>query len=186
MATWIWAIVAAGAVAVLFVVVLGLVRARRRRGLRRQFGPEYDRTLDRAGSKSGAEAELAGRAERRRDFEVRSLPPGARRSYAVAWQDVQARFVDSPADCVEEADVLVTRLLRERGYPVDDFGERSDLVSVDHPDVVEDYRGAHRVAVAETAGKATTEDRRQAMVHFRSLFTALLGRSQESEAGVPS
>lgn len=178
MATWLLAVIIAAAVLILALAVIGAVRARRRAALKRRFGPEYDRTVDDADSRRKAERELDERAARREKFETRQLKPEVRQRYAAAWRDTQGRFVDGPADAVQEADVLVTRLMRECGYPVEGFSDRSDFVSTDHPHLAEDYREAHRVAVAETEGKVTTEDRRKAMVHFRSLFNALLGEDE--------
>jgi hypothetical protein len=170
-----WAIVAVAVVLVVLLIVVGAVRARRRAALKRQFGPEYDRTLESADKRKDAERQLEERAERRQQFELRDLAPEQRERYSRAWADTQARFVDAPADAVQEADVLVTRLMRDCGYPVEGFDDRSDFMSVDHPHLVDDYRAAHRVAVADTDGKVSTEDRREAMVHFRALFSALLG-----------
>jgi hypothetical protein len=174
-ATWLLTVIVVAAVVILALVIVAVVRARRRAELKRRFGPEYDRTIEDAGGRHKGERRLDERAERREQFETRQLEPELRQRYAAAWRETQARFVDAPADAVQEADVLVTRVMRDSGYPVDGFESRSDFVSVDHPHLAEDYRAAHRIAVAETAGRVTTEDRRQAMVHFRSLFAALLG-----------
>jgi hypothetical protein len=179
-ATWLLAVIVVAAVLIVALVVIGAVRARRRAALKRRFGPEYDRTVEGADSRRKAERELDERAARREQFEVRQLPPEVRQRYSAAWRDTQARFVDAPADAVQEADVLVTRLMRDCGYPVEGFNDRSDFVSTDHPHLAEDYRGAHRIAVAETEGKVSTEDRRKAMVHFRNLFSALLGEDELS------
>ncbi|MBV8295596.1 MAG: hypothetical protein JO085_02070 [Acidimicrobiia bacterium] len=179
MASWLIGIIVVVAAFIVVLVALAALRARRRAELRRQFGPEYDRTVDEMGGRRRAEAELSRRAERRQEFEVRPLAPEARRRYSESWQDVQTRFVDAPADAVQEADVLVTKLMRDRGYPVDGFDDRNQFVSVDHPDLVENYRRAHRIAVADTEKEVSTEDRRQAMVHYRSLFEALLGSEEE-------
>jgi hypothetical protein len=177
-ATWLLAVIVVAAVLIIAFVVIGTVRARRRAALKNRFGPEYDRTVEGADSRRKAERELDERAERRAQFETRELKPEVRQRYSAAWRDTQARFVDAPADAVQEADVLVTRLMRDCGYPVEGFDDRSDFVSVDHPHLAEDYRGAHRVAIAETEGKVSTEDRRKAMVHFRALFNALLGEDE--------
>jgi hypothetical protein len=177
-ATWFWAVVAAAVVVIIAIVVIVAVRARRRATLKRRFGPEYDRTVEDADSRRQAERELDERASRREKFQTRELEPEVRQRYAAAWRDTQSRFVDGPADAVQEADVLVTRVMRDCGYPVEGFNDRSDFVSVDHPHLAEDYREAHRIAVADTEGKVTTEDRRKAMVHFRSLFNALLGEDE--------
>jgi hypothetical protein len=97
---------------------------------------------------------------------------------------VQARFVDRPSDAVREADVLVTKVMQERGYPVENFEQRSSDISVDHPHVVDNYRAAHGISMADQQGKASTEDLRQAMVHYRSLFDELLGdRPRQEDAG---
>ncbi|MBV9042858.1 MAG: hypothetical protein JOZ68_17795 [Acidimicrobiia bacterium] len=173
MASWLIGVIVVAALFVIVLVALTAVRMQRRRRLRRQFGPEYDRTVDERGRRK-AENELAQRAERREQVDLKPLAPEARRLYAASWEQVQARFVDAPADAVQEADVLVAKVMRDCGYPVDGFDDRSDFVSVDHPHLVEDYRAAHRTAVADTGGTVSTEDRRQAMVHFRSLFEALL------------
>jgi hypothetical protein len=175
MSVLVWALFAVAVVLVVVAAVAAAVTKSRSRRLRSRFGPEYDRTLDGASSKKDGEAELARRAERRDGFEIKTLSPDEQRRYAERWQEIQARFVDAPADSVQEADVLVTRVMRECGYPIESFDDRSEFVSVDHPQLVEDYRAAHRIAVADTGGQVTTEDRRKGMVHFRSLFEALLG-----------
>src|SRR3954447_24487474 len=176
-----WAVIAVAAVLVIALIVMAVMRSRRRAALKRQFGPEYDRAVDRADNRSEAERRLAERAERRQQFQLRQLEPEMRRRYSQAWAETQTRFVDAPADAVQEADVLVTRLMRDCGYPVEGFEDRSDFMSVDHPHLADDYRAAHRVAVADTGGKVSTEDRRKAMVHFRRMFAALLG--EDNAAG---
>jgi hypothetical protein len=167
-------------VAILVVIVLLALlaffagRQRRSRKLQDRFGPEYDRTVEQAGDRRTAEADLQERAERRERFDIVPLEPEARTRYVEAWRHTQAQFVDEPAEATREADRLITSVMRDRGYPVDDFEQRAADISVDHPQVVDDYRAAHAIAAANDRSEASTEDLRQALVHYRSLFEELL------------
>ena len=164
-------------VAVLVVaVIVGAMQMQRRRSARLQdrFGPEYQQVVADVGSRRAGESELADREERREALDIRPLDADARGQYSAAWQDVQARFVDSPNDAVGEADRLVHQVMRERGYPMDDFDQRAADISVDHAGVVSDYRAAHDISERNDAGQASTEDLRLAMVHYRALFQDLL------------
>jgi hypothetical protein len=174
MSPWIWVVIAVVVIAVIAIVAWYAARRRRTEGLRRQFGPEYDRTVDETGRPRAAESELEERRRRREELDIRPLAPGARARYADEWRDVQARFVDDPSGAVAQADTLVTQVMRERGYPMDEFEQRAADVSVDHPQVVGDYRAAHDISMRAAAGRAETEDLRQAMVHYRALFEDLL------------
>jgi hypothetical protein len=165
---WGWALVAVGAIIVIALVVWQGMKARRTRTLQGRFGPEYDRTLERADDKREAEADLAARAKRRDELDIRPLPSASRDRYVEEWQHVQARFVDDPGGAVREADTLIQSVMRERGYPVDDFEQRAADISVDHPHVVENYRSGHRLRSGDT------EQQRQAMVHYRRLFDELV------------
>ena len=158
-------------------------RQRRSRKLQETFGPEYDRTVEQAGDRKAAEAELKERAERRGGFDIVALEPEARARYVEAWRHTQAQFVDEPAEATREADRLITSVMRDRGYPVDDFDQRAADLSVDHPQVVDDYRAAHTIAVANDRSEASTEDLRQALVHYRSLFEDLLEDRPAEERG---
>jgi hypothetical protein len=162
------------AVIVLALVIWRALAARRSRSLQGRFGPEYQRTLEGADSKRDAEADLAARAERRDALEIRPLPPAARERYMGEWQQVQTRFVDDPQGAVQNADMLIQSVMGDRGYPMDDFDQRAADVSVDHPQVVENYREGHRLARAAATGDGTTEDLRQAMQHYRALFEELV------------
>ena len=164
-------------VAVVIIALLAVVVARRRRsqGLQSRFGPEYPRAVARADDRRAAESQLAEREQRHRRLDIVELEPADRARYQEAWRAAQGRFVDDPATATGEADALVTEVLRERGYPVEDFDQQADDVSVDHPDVVENYRAAHVVARANGQGLASTDDLRQAFGHYRSLFAELLG-----------
>jgi hypothetical protein len=174
MPTWAWIVIAVAAVVVVALILWGALRARRTRTLREGFGPEYDRTVADAPSRREAEADLTERQKRREELDIRPLDPDARDRYVESWQATQARFVDDPGGAITEADVLIQQVMRERGYPVQDFEQRAADVSVDHPEVVNNYRAAHGISVAHEREKATTEDLRQAMVHYRSLFDELL------------
>ena len=182
MDAWVWIVIV---VAVLVIGVAAYLVATRRRtdALRERFGPEYDKTVDEAGGRRAAESELKDRVERRQDLDIRPLPPASADRYAGEWRDVQARFVDSPGTAVGEADRLVIAVLRERGYPVDDFEQRAADISVDHADVVENYRAAHGISLANDEGRASTEDLRQAMVHYRTLFERLLDGNAAGPTG---
>jgi hypothetical protein len=174
----IWVLVAVLVVAVVVLAVL-LMRSRRSERLQEQFGPEYERAVEERGDRRQAEAELAERRDRRAHLDIRPLDPSARERYAERWQAAQRHFVDQPGPAVGEADALVSAVMSERGYPVsDEFDQRAADISVDHPVVVEHYRAAHAISQRATAGDATTEDLRQAMVHFRALFDELLGREE--------
>jgi hypothetical protein len=168
-------------VAIIVIAVVVLVAAaflawqrQRSRRLQERFGPEYDRTLERSGDRRAAEAELTEREQRRRKLDVVELEPAARERYREAWQVTQGRFVDDPGGATRAADELVARVMRDRGYPVDEFEQRAADISVDHPQVVEDYRAAHAVSLANERDLASTDDLRQAFVHYRALFTELL------------
>jgi hypothetical protein len=159
---------------VLAIVVWQALARRRTRQLQEQFGPEYDRTVGTAESKGEAEAELQAREERRRELEIRPLPSAARYRFLEAWQGVQSQFVDDPSAAVARADELIQSVMSERGYPVEDFEQRAADVSVDHPQVVENYREGHRLAQSSANGSGSTEDLRQAMRRYRALFDELV------------
>lgn len=176
----VWVIIAVLAVLAVIAVVTAVRAEKRRRSteLRHHFGREYERTVDETGDRRAAESELAERAKRRRKWEIRDLDPETRERYAEWWEEAQRHFVDRPHMAIARADELVTEVMSRRGYPVsDDFERRAADVSVDHPEVVERYRAAHDISQRSAAGRATTEDLRQAMVHFRALFAELLAPS---------
>lgn len=176
MPTWAWIVI----VLVAALIVLGAIAAwtqqRKRSQLQERFGSEYDRTVSEHGERRAAEKELAERERKRDQLDIVPLPPEAQKEYSASWQQVQGRFVDDPADAVSDADRLVTDVMRDRGYPIDDFDQRADDISVDHPDLVQNYRAAHAVYVKASDGNggASTEDLRQGFVHYRALFTELL------------
>jgi len=162
---------------VVIAVIIALAlreRKRKREHLRERFGPEYEREVEERGRKGKAESELERREKRRERMEIRPLEPAARERYVASWGETQARFVDDPDRAVGEADVLVIDVMRDRGYPVDDFEQRASDVSVDHPHVVENYRSAHGIAERHRRGDATTEELRRALQHYRALFDDLL------------
>ena len=173
MDVWVWIVIAVVAVAVVAAAVAGWQATRRRR-LRQTFGPEYDRAVADAPTRREAESELDERLKRRDELQVRPLSPQAAERYEREWEDVQARFVDDPIGATRESDRLVQQVMSERGYPMDDFDRRADLISVDHPTVVADYRQAHDTYLAHDRGDASTDDLRHAMLHYRSLFDELL------------
>jgi hypothetical protein len=183
MSTWVWIVIAV-VVVVIIVAVVAAAASRKRRTQRLQegFGPEYDRAVETTGNRKSAEQELQQRQERRETLNIRDLAPAARERYANEWREVQVRFVDNPGGAVREADTLVQNVMRERGYPTDDFEQRAADISVDHPHVVEHYRAAHGIWAANERGEATTEDLRQSLVHYRSLFDELLGTGGADEA----
>jgi hypothetical protein len=175
MDTWIWIVIAAVVVVVVIALALmALARSRRRHHLQERFGPEYDHTVEGAGRRRQAERELREREQRHDELDLRPLSEASRQRYTQQWQEMQSGFVDRPQVAVADADRLITDLMRERGYPVDDFETRSDLVSVDHPQVVENYRTAHGIARRTVDGRTTTEDLRQAVVSYRALFEEML------------
>lgn len=172
MPAWAWVLIAIAVVVVLALVVWQALGARRTKRLKSRFGPEYERTVGGAENKKDAEAELAARQERREQFDIRPLSDASRTRYREQWRDVQAQFVDSPTAAVSAGDALIKAVMLERGYPVDDFDQRAADLSVDHPQVVEHYREGHRLA--QLGDSASTEDMRQAMRHYRSLFDELV------------
>ena len=186
MPDWVWIVIVVVAVALLVLALWALAARRRRERLQGRFGPEYDRAVAEQGSRREAEADLARREEKRARLDIVPLAPEARERYSRSWQELQNRFVDEPSGTLVDADQLVTDVMRERGYPMDEFDQRVADISVDHPDVVEHYRAAHAIHGASEAGDASTEDLRQAVVHYRALFDELLESDQADEEEVPN
>jgi hypothetical protein len=182
MATWVWILIVIAAVV---VVVLVAVAARQRRttALRQRFGPEYDRAVEARDGRRLAEADLRDREKQRAQLDIRPLPEGERVRFAEEWREVQERFVDQPSDAVVAADRLVYGVMEARGYPMGDFDAQAGLVSVDHPEVVENYRIAHGIRERAQAQQAGTEDLREALLRYRSLFSELL-EADDGQAGV--
>ncbi len=178
---WLPIAIIVAAVIVILVVLWVVLQRRRRSRLREHFGPEYDHVLEETGSSRKAAAELEARERRVEDLDIRRLTPDEAAAFASEWKDVQVKFVDNPQLATAEADDLVGRVMRARGYPVTDFDRRAEDVSVHHPDVVEHYRAAHDVAQRAGRGEASTEDLRQALIHYRALFDDLL----ETREGAP-
>jgi hypothetical protein len=172
-------------VIVLVVAVAGLMMSMQRRKsaqLQSRFGPEYDRVVERAPNRREAEQELSAVAEKRDALQIRELSAAAAERWRQEWRAVQARFVDAPAEAVRSADDLVTSIMRDRGYPVEDFDERASLVAADYPDVVEHYReGRAGYQRHLQTGDTDTEELRRSFVHYRALFESLV--SPDAHAG---
>jgi FtsZ-interacting cell division protein ZipA len=167
-------VVAIVVIAAIAVVGYRLAKQRRTTGLREQYGPEYDRALEQADSQREAESELQDRSKRHEKLELRGLDSSERGDFERRWSDVQRQFVDDPSNAVRNADRLVVEVMAARGYPVEDFDQRADDLSVSHPEVTQRYREARRIAQANEDGNADTEELRQAVTSYRSLVLALL------------
>jgi hypothetical protein len=175
-------------VIILIVVIVVLIalggmlylRHQRSERLRTDFGSEYDRKVADSSSRSAGEKELTERQKRHRSMDIHPLDREERDSYRTSWEHLQGQFVDSPATAVREADTLVVAIMRKRGYPTDNFDQRADDISVEHPEVVQHYRAAHKVAMAQEKGDAGTEELRKAAISYRSLVQALLEDKPEA------
>jgi hypothetical protein len=167
-------IIAALVIVGAIVIVSVLSRQRRTHRLKDHFGPEYDRTVREAHNRTRAERDLAAREKRVKKFTIRPLASSEKSRYADLWHAQQARFVDNPESAVSDADHLVEEVMRVRGYPIGDFDQNAADISVDHPLVVEEYRAGHDITMRHRRGQATTEDLRNAMLHYRRLFEDLL------------
>lgn len=149
--------------------------------LRKKFGSEYNYTLEQTGDRRAAEAALAEREKRINKLEIHALDEEKRNRYHDEWLNIQAHFVDDPAKSVEQADRLITEVMVARGFPVADFEQRAADLSVMYPDLVSNYRSAYDIAMKNQNDGASTEDLRQAIVYYRSLFEELLGNVEAKE-----
>jgi FtsZ-interacting cell division protein ZipA len=172
-------------IALIVIAAIAFATSRKRRSLRlkQRFGPEYDRVLQREGDTRKAEGVLEFRQKRREKFKIHPLSPTDKASFDTRWREVQARFVDDPRGAVTVADSLVTDVMQARGYPIGEFEQRAADLSVDYPVIVDNYRAAHAIALRHSAGQASTEDLRQAMVHYRTLFQELLDEKHSERKG---
>jgi uncharacterized membrane protein len=167
-------LIAVAAIAAIALVAFMVEQKRRSQRLRERFGPEYDRVVKQEGTVRRGEEVLQFRAAKREKLQIRTLSPSARTGFAERWRSTQAQFVDDPKSAVANADHLVNEVMQARGYPMGEFEQQASLISVDHPIVVNSYRSAHEIAERHNRGQASTEDLRQAMVYYRSLFDELL------------
>ena len=163
------------------VVLVGLAlaagvatRRRGRRQLQEQFGPEYERTVATTGDEKRADAQLRDRVDERERLQLRPLSGVDRDTFSQEWRGIQGRFVDAPDDSLVQADGLLSRVMGQCGYPVEDFDRQADLISVDHAHLVENYRKARVIRDASLQGPIETEQQRQALLAYRALFTELL------------
>jgi FtsZ-interacting cell division protein ZipA len=171
-AAWVMLIIA---IAAILIAVITAVRARHSKMLRSRFGPEYDHLVQERGNTARAEKEMEYRSKRVEKFNIRRLTLEECNGFAAEWRTTQERFVDDPRAAVAEADELVQRAMRARGYPVAaDFEERAADLSVDHAAVVENYRAAHAIAIRDVRGRVSTEELRTAMKYYRALFEDLV------------
>jgi hypothetical protein len=172
-------------VLVLMIVgaILAPIFARRKRSERfhDQFGPEYDRTVQTMGNEKKAQTELDERRKHVETLNIRPLSISERERYLADWTAVQAKFVDQPGQATVEADHLIMEVMQIRAYPVSDFDQRAADISVNYPALVSNYRAAREIAIKNENHQANTEDLRQAMIYYRSLFDELL----KTETGGP-
>ena len=170
---WIW--IALGVLALLIVVGLVARGARRSRSesLREQYGSEYDHALSTHGNRKKAERDLVERAEQVKKYNIVPLQANDRERFRRDWQKVEAHFLERPTTAVVEADELIADIMRTRGYPMGDFERHAADLSVTHPRITDHYRAGHKV-ITESPGSASTEDLRQAMLHYRALFDELI------------
>jgi hypothetical protein len=162
------------AAVLLIGVAIWYSQKRRTDQLRSRFGPEYEHAVEEVGDRRKAEAHLAEREKRVEALSLRPLTAEERDRFGALWRKVQADFVDDPSGAIGHADGVLGDVMSTRGYPVRDFDQVAEDISVDHPQVVEHYRAAHAVAVRHERGEADTEALRQAMIHYRELFEELV------------
>lgn len=174
MDTWLWiAIVAVAAVAVIAIAAYAWSKSRARR-YRSAYGSEYEHLVGETGSERAARQEIERREKRVKTFDIRPLDPGDANRFTHEWTVTQTKFVDEPVDSVVRADCLIGEVMTLRGYPLTDFEQQAADLSVDHPDLVRNYRSAHEIAARSRDGEATTEELRRAMMQYRDLFDELL------------
>ncbi len=175
-------IIAIVLVLVIIGAILGLVFARRRRSeqLQDHFGPEYDHTVQTMGDEKKAQTELNERQKHVEALDIRPLSVSERERYLADWTAVQSKFVDEPGQAIVDADRLIMEVMQLRAYPVSDFEQRAADISVNYPDLVSNYRAAREIAIKNKQNLADTEELRQAMIYYQSLFEELL----ETEAVV--
>jgi hypothetical protein len=166
---------------VVVVIVVGLVAwlaqtQLRRKRLRERFGPEYERVVEEGDDRRTAERELADREKRHAELDIKPLSDTERKRFSTEWTLIQERFVDSPGNAVAEADRLVMVVMGERGYPTEGYQQQVSDLSVRHATTLDHYRTAHEIKSRNDEDRASTEDLREAMVHYRSLFEDLLGK----------
>jgi len=177
------AIIVAVALVILVIASMTIVR---RRQLRQRFGPEYDRVAGEMHSHRKADAELAERERRVRSLDIHPLDETTRVRYAAEWTAIQERFVDQPEQAVTQAGLLVTSVMKDRGYPTEGHDQTLADLSVEHANTLDHYRAAHQISMQAQAGTVGTEDLRLAMLHFRALFSDLLGRPSGSQPVGPA
>lgn len=170
--TTVWILI--GVVIVVALAAYFIYRNRRTATLRDHFGDEYDRTLDAAGNRTKAEAALREREERVSKLDIRPLTSEERDGFSREWRDVKATFINGPVEAVHHADRLLTEIMKTRGYPMAHFDRRYEDLTVDHGEVARHYREGHDIVVNYGKGQSSTEDLRQAMIHFEALFDDLV------------
>jgi FtsZ-interacting cell division protein ZipA len=172
--TQTWIILAAVVAVALIAIGAWLYRRKQSHKLQDHYGSEYTRTVTELGSRNKAESELRAREKRVERLELIPLAAPEAARFSDAWQALQGRFIDNPKGVVVQAEQLVRELMEKRGYPMGDFERRAGDISVDHPEVVANYRAAQAIAVLDQRGSADTEELRKAVVHYRALFDELL------------
>lgn len=168
----VWVLI--GVAVVIAVAAYLVYRQRRTAALRDHFGDEYDRTVETVGGRSKAEAALQEREERVSRLDIRPLDERERVEFSREWRNVKAVFVDSPVEAVHHSDRLLAEIMKARGYPMADFDRRYEDLTVDHGEVARHYRDGHEITLRHQRGQASTEDLRQAMIHFEALFDDLV------------
>ena len=181
MDTWLWIVVIAVVVVVAAIVIALALRARQRSRLKDRFGPEYERTVEAMESRRQAEIDLRNREQHHALLSLQPLSRAVRDRYQNRWDEMQSHFVDRPQVAVADADSMITQVMRDLGYPVDDFESNAWLISVEHANVVAKYREGHDIYTKTVEGTATTEDLRQAVLAYRALFEELMRDSVNAE-----
>lgn len=155
------------------------IRRKRSKQLQDHFGPEYDATVQAMGDEKKAQKELQDRQKHIAALDIRALTPAQRDQYLAEWADVQSKFVDHPGQAIVDADRLIIEVMVLRAYPVADFDQRAADLSVNYPNLVSNYRKARAIAIKNAQNQADTEELRQAMIYYRSLFEELLETQPE-------
>jgi hypothetical protein len=180
----VWLLI--GVVIVIALILYFAFRRRRSTALREHFGDEYDRTVEAAGGRGKAEAALEERERRVAKLDIRPLRPQERADFTGEWQEVKALFVDSPVEAVHHADRLLAQVMKTRGFPMADFDRRYEDLTVDHAEVARHYREGHEITTRHQRGEASTEDLRQAMIHFEALFEELVSDVEDESSERPA